>query len=66
MKQLHVAFVFLGFFMIIGTISRAQQNLPYTLTFSSNDAAKWADGIAGGGEGGSADINGLDLQIYTA
>jgi hypothetical protein len=37
-----------------------------TLTFSSNDAAKWADGIAGGGEGGSADINGLDLQIYTA
>lgn len=46
------------------TTNHAQVNLPYTLNFSFNDAANWSDGIAQDGDGGSSNINGLDIQIY--
>jgi hypothetical protein len=46
--------------------SKAQVNLPYTLQFTANNPAQWADGIAEDGDGGTADINGLELQMYTA
>ncbi|MFN4315468.1 MAG: T9SS type A sorting domain-containing protein [Chitinophagaceae bacterium] len=44
----------------------SQVNLPYTLSFTSNDAANWADGIANDGDGGTSDINGLDIEIFAA
>ena len=43
-----------------------QVNLPYTLNFTANDAANWADGIAPDGDGGIANINGIDFQIYAS
>lgn len=45
--------------------SHAQVNLPHVLTFSS-DEPSWTAGIARDGEGGSEDINGLEIQIFTA
>lgn len=44
----------------------AQVNLPYTLQYSSNDAAAWSDGIAEDGDGGTQNINGLTMQIFAA
>lgn len=44
----------------------AQVNLPYTLTFTSNAAASWSDGIASDGDGGTSNINGLDIEIFAA
>lgn len=43
----------------------AQVNLPHTLVFQNNDA-NWSDGIAEDGDGGSGNINGLNIQIYAA
>ncbi len=46
--------------------SFSQVNLPYTLNFSSNDVANWADGIAQDGDGGTSKINGMTIRIYAA
>lgn len=45
---------------------KAQVNLPYTLTFTSDDPSAWSDGIAQDGDGGTQNINGLDIQVYAA
>ena len=45
--------------------SHAQVNLPHVLTFSS-DEPSWTAGVARDGEGGSEDIIGLEIQIFTA
>lgn len=66
MKKRYLTVLFLSFFLCNHFSSRAQVNLPYTLSFTSNDAANWADGIAQDGDGGTSDINGLTIQIYTA
>lgn len=66
MKQLCSSFLLLFLFILRTSSSHAQVDLPYTLTFTSDAAASWTDGIAEDGQGGAADINGLDLQIYTA
>jgi hypothetical protein len=66
MKKIYLPFLSLSFFLFQCITSRAQVNLPYTLTFSSDDAASWADGIAQAGDGGTPAINGLGLQVYTA
>ncbi len=66
MKQFHLSRLLLCLFLFQGALSYAQVDLPYTLTFSSDDATNWTDGIAEDGQGGAADINGLDLQIYSA
>lgn len=34
------------------------------ISFKNNDATQWADGIAQDGDGGSADIAGITLQLY--
>lgn len=44
--------------------THAQVNLPHVLTFSSDEAA-WLAGVARDGEGGSEDIIGLEIQIFT-
>ena len=66
MKKLYFIIVLLGLLLSQSFSVRAQVNLPYTLNFTSNDATNWADGIAQDGDGGTSDINGLNLQIYTA
>ena len=66
MKKLHLSFLLISFFLLRCITPQAQVNLPYTLAFSSDDPAHWADGIAQDGDGGTSAINGLSLQIYTA
>ena len=66
MKKLNLSFLLIGVLLFCCTTSRAQLNLPYTLAFSSDEPAQWADGIAQDGEGGTSKINGLSLLIYTA
>src|SRR5664279_4667198 len=66
MKNLNLSFLLSAFFLFLCITSRAQVNLPYTLNFSSDDPTHWTDGIAQDGEGGTAKINGLTLQVYTA
>jgi Secretion system C-terminal sorting domain len=66
MKKLNLSFLLLSVLLFWCTASRAQVNLPYTLTFSSDDPANWTDGIAQDGDGGTSTINGLSLLIYTA
>lgn len=51
--------------LLLGTV-QAQVNLPHVLNFTAEDALAWADGIAQDGDGGSEDIIGLDIQIFTA
>ncbi len=65
MKQLHLPFLLLCVFLFQGITTPAQVNLPATLTFTSDNPSNWNDGVAEDGEGGSADINGLNLQVYT-
>ena len=66
MKNIYT-FIVLFCSMLISTIqSHAQTSLPYTLNFTSDDPTNWADGIAQDGDGGTSDILGLNLQIYTA
>ncbi|MEO8766499.1 MAG: T9SS type A sorting domain-containing protein [Ginsengibacter sp.] len=66
MKNLNLSFLLLSFFLFWCVTSQAQVNLPYSLTFSSDDPTDWTDGIAQDGEGGTSKINGLSLLIYTA
>ena len=58
-------FVFCLSFLVV-TKANSQVNLPYTLSFTSNDATAWADGIASDGDGGTSNINGLDIEIFAA
>ncbi|KQO18346.1 hypothetical protein ASF12_06940 [Paenibacillus sp. Leaf72] len=37
---------------------------PTTVTFTTNEATAWNDGIAEDGEGGSANIAGINMQFY--
>ncbi len=66
MKKPSLIIVLSVFFIHTNFSALAQVNLPYTLNFTSNDPTNWADGIAQDGDGGTSDINGLTLQIYTA
>ncbi len=66
MKKIYLIILLSGFLISQSFMSEAQVNLPYTLTFTSNDATHWTDGIAEDGDGGTSDINGLKLQIYSA
>ncbi|MDP4284913.1 MAG: T9SS type A sorting domain-containing protein [Bacteroidota bacterium] len=66
MRKVYFAILLSGIFLFKTFNSEAQVNLPYTLNFTSNDPTNWADGIAQDGDGGTSNINGLDLQIYTA
>ncbi len=66
MKHYYLSPLLLCLFLFQALLSYAQVDLPYTLTFTADDAANWTDGIAEDGQGGAADINGLDLQVYTA
>ena len=66
MKKLYLHLVIGGFLLSFGFSLKGQVNLPYTLHFTTNDAVNWTDGIAQDGDGGTSDINGLTLQIYTA
>jgi len=66
MKNFNLSFLLSISLLFLCITSRAQVNLPYTLSFSSDDPAHWADGIAQDGDGGTSKINGLSLQIYTA
>ncbi|SDL38070.1 gliding motility-associated C-terminal domain-containing protein [Pedobacter sp. ok626] len=52
------------FLFLCLTIFKIQAQTPIVLTFNSNDATNWADGIAQDGEGGSTNIPGLSLQIF--
>jgi hypothetical protein len=61
-RNLLLAFIFLMAFQRSG----AQVNLPYTLHFSMDHPSNWSDGIAQDGDGGTSNINGLDIQIYAA
>jgi len=64
MKKIYTRISLLVLFCAIAfTKNYAQVNLPYTLSFSSG---YWADGVAKDGDGGTANINGLDIQIYAA
>ena len=66
MRKLYFAFLSFTIYILTAITSQAQVSLPYTLTFSSNDVAKWADGIAEDGDGGTSGITGLNLMMYTA
>lgn len=46
--------------------AHAQVSLPATLVFQNDDAANWSDGIATDGDGGSQNINDLNIQIFAA
>jgi len=52
--------------LIFSQFAKTQVNLPHTLVFQNNDNSNWSDGIANDGDGGSANINGIDLEIFTA
>ncbi|HSN07584.1 MAG TPA: T9SS type A sorting domain-containing protein [Hanamia sp.] len=66
MRKVYLAILLSGLLLFKTFNSEAQVALPYTLNFTSNDATNWADGIAQDGDGGTQNILGLDLQIYTA
>ena len=66
MKILSSIFLFICCSILGATQSFAQVNLPYTLSFTSNDATAWSDGIASDGDGGTSNINGLDIEIFAA
>ena len=66
MIKLNLSFLLLSLLLFCCATSRAQVNLPYTLTFSSDDPTHWTDGIAQDGDGGTSKINGLSLLIYSA
>jgi archaellin len=67
MKQLYQRNLLLAFILLLAfQRSGAQVNLPYTLHFSMDNPANWSDGIAQDGDGGTSNINGLDIQIYAA
>jgi hypothetical protein len=61
-RNLFMAFILCMAFQRLG----AQVNLPYTLHFTSDNPVNWSDGIAQDGDGGTSNINGLDIQIYAA
>ena len=65
MKKILFGFAFLLNAVFYFSEIKAQVNLPYTLTFTSNAPGWSTTGIAHDGEGGTANINGLDIQIYT-
>ncbi len=65
-SKLFACFYAIAFLGVFAMPVMAQVNLPHTLSFSSNSSATWADGIATDGDGGSQNINGLDLQIYAS
>jgi len=59
MKQVYL----LGILLLILTCGlNAQVNLPYTLNFTSNQSI--SGNIIWDGQGGTADINGLNIKIY--
>ncbi|CAN5379155.1 hypothetical protein BH11BAC3_BH11BAC3_02070 [soil metagenome] len=66
MKKLYFASLLYGICMLMTISSHAQVSLPHTLTFTAVDPTHWSDGIAEDGDGGSADISGLNIMIYTA
>jgi hypothetical protein len=67
MKKRYSTLVLVFFFLFQCPYVKAQVNLPYTLHFTSNGADnRWTDGIAEDGDGGTNDIIGLQIQIYTA
>jgi hypothetical protein len=66
MKKILFGFTFLLNAVFYFSEINAQVNLPYTLTFTGNAPGWSTTGIAHDGEGGTANINGLDIQIYTA
>jgi hypothetical protein len=65
MKKVLFGFAFLLNAVFYFSEIKAQVNLPYTLTFTGNASGWSTTGIAHDGEGGTANINGLDIQIYT-
>ena len=65
MKKILFGFAFLLNTVFYFSEIKAQVNLPYTLTFTGNAPGWSITGIAHDGEGGTANINGLDIQIYT-
>ncbi len=65
MKKILFGFAFFLSSIFYFSEIKAQVNLPYTLTFTSNAPGWSTTGIAHDGEGGTADINGLNMQIYT-
>jgi hypothetical protein len=67
MKQFYQRNLLLAFILLLAfQRSGAQVNLPYTLNFTTDNPANWSDGIAQDGDGGTSNINGLDIQIYAA
>src|SRR6476620_9800314 len=67
MKQFYQRKLLLAFILLLAfQRSGAQVNLPYTLNFTTDNPANWSDGIAQDGDGGTSNINGLDIQIYAA
>jgi hypothetical protein len=64
MKKVLFGFAFLLNAVFYFSEIKAQVNLPYTLTFTGNASGWSTTGIAHDGEGGTANINGLDIQIY--
>ncbi|SHG02302.1 T9SS type A sorting domain-containing protein [Flavisolibacter ginsengisoli] len=67
MKQFYQRNLLLAFILLLAfQRSGAQVNLPYTLHFTTDNPANWSDGIAQDGDGGTSNINGLDIQIYAA
>ncbi|HLG40395.1 MAG TPA: hypothetical protein VI461_12035, partial [Chitinophagaceae bacterium] len=66
MKKIYSGILITFFLASFHTQVLAQVNLPYTLQFNSNDASNWSDGIAQDGDGGTQNINGLDIQIFAA
>ncbi len=65
MKKLYHILLSFAIFLFTSIASHAQVSLPYTLTFTADDPTQWADGIAEDGDGGTSDISGLNLMIYT-